>query len=82
MPIRDSAYTSSNAVFVRITAQVGTVGYGEACAWEPEFYGGTLESITSTIDRYLAPGLVGQGALSIHPVMAWVDARLARVTCV
>ena len=49
VPIRDfaDAYTGfsvSNAVLVKIYTDEGHVGYGEACAWEPEFYGETLES--------------------------------------
>ena len=50
VPIRSfaDAYTgfaTSNAVLVKIYSEDGTIGYGEACAWEPEFYGETLESV-------------------------------------
>ncbi len=43
IPIRKfaDAYTGfsvSNAVLVKIYTDVGSIGYGEACAWEPEFY--------------------------------------------
>ncbi|GAG92124.1 unnamed protein product, partial [marine sediment metagenome] len=49
VPIRNFAdayadFTKSNAVLVKIYAGDGTIGFGEACAWEPEFYGETLES--------------------------------------
>ena len=61
VPIRSfaDAYTGfavSNAVLVRIETDGGKVGFGEACAWEPEFYGETLESVTSTLRKYAAPG--------------------------
>jgi L-alanine-DL-glutamate epimerase-like enolase superfamily enzyme len=44
MPIRAfaDAYTGfsiSNAVLVKITTDTGITGFGEGCAWEPEFYG-------------------------------------------
>lgn len=76
------SFNSSNAVLVRITASDGTVGYGEACAWEPEFYGEPLESIAAAIERYLAPKIIGLNPLNIGNVLSVVDAILARVTCV
>lgn len=53
LPIKKfaDAYTPfdrSNAVLVKIFTDDGVIGIGEACAWEPEFYGETLESITNT----------------------------------
>lgn len=44
VPIRAfaDAYTGfsvSNAVLVKITTDTGITGFGEGCAWEPEFYG-------------------------------------------
>lgn len=86
IPIRGFAdaytsFTSSNAVLVKIHASDGTVGYGEACAWEPEFYGETLESVTSSIQKYIAPKLIGEHPLDIHRLMAKVDAAMARITC-
>jgi L-alanine-DL-glutamate epimerase-like enolase superfamily enzyme len=77
-----TSFSTSNAVLVRITANDGTVGYGEACAWEPEFYGETLESIVVAIGRYVAPKIIGLNPLDIGHVLSVVDALLARVTCV
>jgi L-alanine-DL-glutamate epimerase-like enolase superfamily enzyme len=77
-----TSFSTSNAVLVRITASDGTVGYGEACAWEPEFYGETLESIMAAIGRYIAPKIIGLNPLDIGHVLSVVDALLARVTCV
>ncbi len=76
-----TGFTSSNAVLVKIFAEDGTIGYGEACAWEPEFYGETLESVSSTIERYIAPKIVGQSVFNINRILAIVDANLAKVTC-
>ncbi len=87
VPIEDfaDAYTgfaASNAVLVELEADDGSVGYGEACAWEPEFYGETLESITSTLEKYAAPQLLGQDPLQIGHILSVIDATLARITCV
>ncbi|MFQ5754003.1 MAG: mandelate racemase/muconate lactonizing enzyme family protein [bacterium] len=79
------AYTSfvrSNAVLVKIYTDDGYVGIGEACAWEPEFYGETLESVNSTIQKYAAPAIMGEDASNINRIMLILDQRLARITCV
>ncbi len=79
------AYTSfvkSNAVLVRIYTDEGYVGIGEACAWEPEFYGETKESIESTILKYAAPKIIGQDPFNIGKIMKILDENLARITCV
>lgn len=86
VPIKNfaDAYTSfstSNAVLVKIFAENGTIGYGEACAWEPEFYGETLESVSSTIEKYIAPIIIGESAFNINRIMAKIDANVARITC-
>ncbi len=78
------AYTDfavSNAVLVKIHCEDGTIGYGEACAWEPEFYGETIESVSSTIKKYIEPVIVGQNAFNINTIMAKIDAHIARITC-
>jgi len=77
-----TAFTASNAVLVKMTSDEGAVGYGEACAWEPEFYGETIESITSTLETYIAPKLLGLNPLQIAPLLSIVDAAVARITCV
>jgi len=77
-----TGFTESKAVLVRLESDEGVVGYGEACAWEPEFYGETLESITSTLEKYVAPKLLGKDPLRVGYILSVVDAALARVTCV
>ncbi len=77
-----ASFATSNAVIVKLRAQNGVEGIGEACAWEPEFYGETLESISSTITNYLEAGILGRDPFDIDPIMAWVDSKLAKVTCV
>lgn len=87
VPIRGFAdaytgFSTSNAVLVKIYAEDNTIGYGEACAWEPEFYGETVESISSTIEKYIAPKIVGQDLFNLNRILAIVDSNLARATCV
>lgn len=87
VPIKNfaDAYTGfnvSNAVLVKIYSEDGKIGFGEACAWEPEFYGETLESISSTIEKYVAPKIIGENVMNINRIMSVIDANLARVTCV
>lgn len=85
VPIRSFAdayadFATSNAVLVKIYSEDDTIGYGEVCAWEPEFYGETLESVSSTIEKYIAPRIVGQNLFNINRIMAIIDANLAKVT--
>ncbi len=87
VPLRSfaDAYTGfsvSNAVLVKIHSEDGTIGLGEACAWEPEFYGETLESVSSTIVKYIVPKIMEENPLDINRIMAIVDNNLAKVTCV
>ena len=77
-----TSFTASNAVLVKLVSDDGVTGWGEACAWEPEFYGETVESITSTLEKYIAPKLLGLDPLQLHSILSVVDAALARVTCV
>jgi L-Ala-D/L-Glu epimerase len=86
VPIRAfaDAYTGfsvSNAVLVKMYTNEGHIGYGEACAWEPEFYGETLESVSTTIEKYIAPKIIGQDPRNINHIMAIIDANVARITC-
>jgi len=86
IPIRSfaDAYTGfaeSNAVLVKLHTDEGYIGVGEACAWEPEFYGETLESVTTTIQNYAAPRIIGQDPMNIGRIMAVLDASLAKSTC-
>ncbi len=80
IPIRKfaDAYTGfsvSNAVLVKIYTDVGSIGYGEACAWEPEFYGETLESVSSTIEKYIAPQIIGEDPRNINKILSIIDAH-------
>jgi len=74
-------FNTSNAVLVKIYTDDGTVGIGEACAFEPEFYGETLESIYFSIQKYIAPKIIGQNPLNINNVLSIVDATLAKSSC-
>ncbi len=79
------AYTSfarSNAVLVRIYTDEGHVGIGEACAWEPEFYGESWESVIAMIENYAAPKIIGEDPFNINRIMMILDQNLARITCV
>ena len=78
----NAQYDKTIAVLVKIYADDGTIGFGEACAWSPAFYGETLESVTSSIQNHVAPKIVGQNPFDIGLVMSIVDATLARSTCV
>ncbi len=76
-----AGFNKSNAVLVKIHTDEGFVGLGEACAFEPEFYGETLESIYFSIQNYIAPKIIGQNPLNINKVLSIVDAALAKSTC-
>jgi len=60
-----AAGSDGEHVFVRIELEDGRVGWGECRAlpsWAPE----TVETITTTIRRYLAPLLVGRSPWEWH----------------
>ncbi len=76
-----TSFTSSNAVLVKIHTDDGTTGIGEAYAWEPEFYGKTLESISSSIQKYIAPKIIGMNPLNINRILTLVDSILAKSSC-
>ncbi|WP_027078834.1 mandelate racemase/muconate lactonizing enzyme family protein [Maribacter antarcticus] len=77
-----TSFTRSDAILVKIYTDEGYVGIGEACAWEPEFYGETRESIESTILNYAAPKIIGEDPFNIGHIMRILDLNLARITCV
>ncbi len=77
-----TSFTRSDAILVKIYTDEGHVGIGEACAWEPEFYGETRESIESTILNYAAPKIIGEDPFNIGRIMMILDQNLARITCV
>src|SRR5262245_46363984 len=63
-------------VYVRVTADDGSVGWGEARPshrWSYE----TLESVVASIRRYLAPALVGVSAWDLREIGARMDRQLA-----
>lgn len=64
------------AVLVKITADDGTVGYGQSVPinrWSYE----TLETVISTIDRYLAPVLVGLDVFDADAIQSAMDKIIA-----
>ena len=64
-----AAGSDGEHVFVRIELEDGRVGWGECRAlpsWAPE----TVETITTTIRRYLAPLLVGRSPWEWHALRA------------
>jgi len=69
------ARTGRAAVLVKITADDGTAGWGESVpipTWTYE----TLESVTSTIDRYLKPGLLGRDPRDLGGIHKSLDAAI------
>jgi muconate cycloisomerase len=58
-----------NFVFVRLETRDGRTGWGEAaCLGGPTWSEESAESIAATIERYLAPGLLGRDAAAIEPL--------------
>src|SRR5499426_4547009 len=56
-------------VFVRMETADGLVGWGEAaCLGGPTWSEESSESVAATIERYIAPWLVGREATGIEPV--------------
>ncbi len=64
------------AVLVKITAQDGTVGYGQSVP-VPKWSYETLETAYSTITRHLAPEMVGFDAADIPAAHAIMDRLIA-----
>ncbi len=59
--------TAVNFVFVRIETRDGLVGWGEAaCLGGPTWSEESAESIVATLERYVAPWLVGRDATQIE----------------
>ena len=71
---------TSNAVLVKIYTDDGHVGIGEACAWEPEFYGESIESVYITLKNYAVPAIIGENPFDIGYILQKVDRVLARIT--
>ena len=77
-----TSFTHSNAVLIKLFTDDGIIGFGEACAWEPEFYGESFESIHAMIMNYAAPKIIGENPFNINRIMKILDQELARITCV
>jgi L-alanine-DL-glutamate epimerase-like enolase superfamily enzyme len=63
-------------VLVKITADNGTIGWGQSVPiprWSYE----TVETVTSTIDRYLAPELLGRDPLDVKGIHQVMNAAIA-----
>jgi L-alanine-DL-glutamate epimerase-like enolase superfamily enzyme len=73
--------STSNAILVKIYTDEGIIGYGEACAWQAEFYGETLESVSYALQKYITPKIIGQNPLNINRILSIVDASFAKATC-
>src|SRR5437773_4504772 len=57
-----------NFAFVRMETSDGLVGWGEAaCLGGPTWSEESAESVAVTIERYIAPWLVGRDAAGIEP---------------
>lgn len=63
-------------VLVRITADTGVVGWGEARP-SPRWSYETLESVTTSIERYLAPALLGVNPFDLIEIHRRMEAELA-----
>src|SRR5215813_11554416 len=58
-----------NFVFVRLETGDGVVGWGEAaCLGGPTWSEESSESVAATVERYIAPWLVGREAAEIEPL--------------
>ena len=72
----DGSPTGRPAALVRITDDAGVVGWGESVPipkWSEE----TLETVTTTLVRYLAPELVGRDCADIDGAHAVMDHAIA-----
>jgi L-alanine-DL-glutamate epimerase-like enolase superfamily enzyme len=68
--------TGRSAAVVKITAEDGTVGWGQSLPI-PKWSYETRESVTSTIRSYLAPELIGHNALDIEGAHAIMNRNIA-----
>src|SRR3954453_11621929 len=67
--------TTSANVLVRLVADDGLVGYGEACP-VPQLTAEPQESVVALIEQRIAPELVGEDALQWRPLLGRVAKRL------
>jgi L-alanine-DL-glutamate epimerase-like enolase superfamily enzyme len=64
------------AVLVKITAADGTVGWGQSVP-VPRWSYETLESVATTLERYLAPELIGLDAFDAKAIQKVLDGTIA-----
>jgi muconate cycloisomerase len=72
----DGSPSGRPAVLVRITDDTGAVGWGESVPI-PKWSDETLETATSTIERYLAPELIGRDPADIVGAHTIMDRAIA-----
>jgi len=72
----DGSRTGRPAVLVKITAEGGTVGWGQSVP-VPKWSCETLESATSTIRDYLAPELIGKDVFDLVGAHRIMDRSIA-----
>lgn len=66
-----------NFAFVRLETRNGIVGWGEAaCLGGPTWSEESAESVAATVERYLAPWLVGRNAAEIEPLRIEMARRI------
>jgi L-alanine-DL-glutamate epimerase-like enolase superfamily enzyme len=73
----DGSPIGRSGVLVKITADDGTVGWGETvpiAKWGPE----TRESVTSTIRNYLAPDLIGHNVYDLAGVHRLMERNIEK----
>jgi muconate cycloisomerase len=69
--------TAVNFVFVRLETSDGLVGWGEAaCLGGPTWSEESAESIAATVERYIAPWLIGRDATQIEALNQEMARRL------
>lgn len=72
----DGSPSGRPAVLVRITDDSGAVGWGESVPI-PKWSDETLETVTTTIRRYLAPELIGRDPADIQGAHALMNRSIA-----
>src|SRR5580765_3055540 len=66
-----------NFAFVRVETRDGAVGWGEAaCLGGPTWSEESAESVEATIQRYIAPWLVGRDATAIEALRLEMGRRV------
>lgn len=68
--------TGRPAVLIKITADDGTVGWGESVP-VPRWSYETLEGAATTIERYLKPILIGRNPFDLHGIHAVMNQEIA-----